>query len=190
MAEDQRTASAEGTGSARPCPKCGSALAPEAVLCVSCGYHLGHGRVLKSLDARTREGPADPARKRLAAGGTVALGVGLLAFVGVLAFLFWLSSGPPSIIGTWTGHAVFEISGRTIKTKDISLTFNKDGTVSCSDGTAGTYSIKGDRLAIKLERHDGANVSIGFDSKFTLERNFLTIEEYPFAPKPVTFQRE
>ena len=84
---------------------------------------------------------------------------------------------------------MFELNGRTVKTKDISLTFNKDGTASCSDGTAGTYSIKGDRLEVKLERHDGANVLIGFDSKFTLERNFLTIEQYSFPPKPVTFHR-
>jgi len=169
------------------CPKCGSTLAAEAILCVSCGFHLGHGRVLKTRDAAldARNAPKDPTRIWLyAALGTVVLGAVVLGAV------IWIASRPPSIIGKWTGHAAFDFHGLPVITDDISLTFRKDGTVACSDGTSGPYSIEGDVIQIRLEKHDGGDVSISFDSKFKIERNWLTIDEYPFSPRPMSFHRE
>jgi hypothetical protein len=159
----------------------------EAILCVNCGFHLGHGRVLKTRDAALdgRNQSKDPTRIWLyAALGTLVLGALVLGAV------IWIASRPPSIIGKWTGHAAFDFHGLPVITDDISLTFRKDGTVTCSDGTSGPYSIKGDVIQMTLEKNDGGTVSISFDSKFKIERNWLTIEKYPFAPRPVSFQRE
>jgi hypothetical protein len=159
-------------------------MAPEAVLCVDCGYHTGHGRVVRSHESSPAES-SDPDRKWLyAAGGTAAFGVVLVGL------LIWWTSGPPSIVGTWTGRAVIKVGDKVGYTDPVSLTFRKDGTVSCSDGTAGDYSIQGDTLRVRLEKHDGANVSIGFESKFSLDSHMLTIDKYPFAPDPMHFYRE
>jgi len=184
MGRDQRrTAAKAGTA----CPKCGSTLPAEAVLCVNCGFHRVHGRVLKTRDAAldARNQPPDPTRIWLyAAGGSAVLGAVVLGAV------IWFASRPPSIIGKWTGHAAFDFHGLPVITDDISLTFRRDGTVICSDGTSGPYSIKGDVIQMSLEQHDAGDVSISFDSKFKIERNWLTIEKYPFSPRPMSFHRE
>lgn len=33
---------------AKTCPNCGQAMAPDAVLCVQCGYHTGLGQVIET----------------------------------------------------------------------------------------------------------------------------------------------
>jgi hypothetical protein len=184
MRQEQRRPPA---GKQTPCPICGSILAAEAILCVDCGYHLGHGRVLKTRDAaaEARDQPPDPTRLWLhAALGTAALGVIVVGAV------IWLASRPPAIIGKWTGHAAFDFHGLPVISDDLSLTFRSNGTVLCSDGSSGPYSIKGNVIRMRLGKKDRGDIGIAFDSKFKIERNWLTIERYPLSPKPMSFRKE
>src|SRR6516165_8036734 len=122
----------------RACPKCGEHLPAEAILCVSCGFHLVHGRVLKTKDQAdlAREQPRDPSRIWLIA-AFCAAAFGATVIGGAILF----ASRPESIVGKWTGHAAFEFRGLPVIGDDISLTFHENGIVTCSDGTAGPYAI-------------------------------------------------
>jgi len=169
------------------CPKCGAALTAEAVLCVDCGYHLGHGKVLKTTDAReeARDQPRDPTRVWLfAAFGTAAVGAV------VIGAAILVASQPPSIIGRWTGHASSEFHGLPVIGDEISLTFGSDRIVTSSDGASGRYAIKGNSIAMRLEKPGRGEGSYAFESKFKIERNWLTIENFPLSPKPMSFRRE
>jgi len=184
MGGDQRR---PATKRGAACPKCGAKLAAEAILCVNCGFHRVHGRVLKTRDAAldAHDQPPDPTRIWLFAAGVTAM-IG----VAVVGAVILIASRPPSILGKWTGHAASDFHGLPVIGDDISLTFRKDGTVTCSDGSSGAYVAKGDVIKMRLENHDEGDVSISFDSKFKIERNWLTIEKFPGSSRPMSFLKE
>lgn len=69
---------------AKPCPSCKSTVARDAVICIHCGYNF-----------QTRQKPGGgnwlARNKGLAIGG----GIGILAAIALLAFLFWPEAAPP-----------------------------------------------------------------------------------------------
>ena len=169
------------------CPGCGATLRSEAILCVNCGFHLVHRRVLRTRDpaADARDRPRDPTRIWLFAAFAIAA-VGAVVVGGAVLF----AMRPESIIGKWTGHPTSDFHGLPVIGDDISLSFGSDGVVTCSDGTSGRYAIKGDSIVIRLVKPNEDDSGIAFVSKFKIEHGWLTIDEYPLSPKPMSFRRE
>lgn len=84
----QATAQPRPTGGARACPQCGNRMPADAVVCVSCGYNLQTGKILKQASAK--RAVIGGFVRRLASGaGTFVLGCVFSAIAAMLGAALW-----------------------------------------------------------------------------------------------------